>query len=149
MTKLAMFLVGMSMALGANAAVFTWTDENGEVHYSDVPEVDGAVLVEIESSATDRQAVAAQRDTAIANEIERQKRVQQESEVATQQSNQQQQDRAIAQRNCQKAREAYDNYYAAPRLYKPTDDGGREYLSGPEMDELRAKAQADVNEWCG
>ena len=112
-------------------------------------QMDGAVLVEIESSATDRQAVAAQRDTAVANEIERQKRVQQESELAAQQSNQQQQDREIAQRNCQKAREAYDTYYAAPRLYKPTDDGGREYLSGPEMDELRAKAQADVDEWCG
>lgn len=149
MTKLAMILIGMSMAFSASAAVFTWTDDNGEVHYSDVPEVDGAVLVEIESNATDRQAVAAQRNAAVATELERQKRTQQEREVAAEQAGVDQDNRAIAQRNCQRAREAYDSYYAAPRLYKPTDDGGREYLSGAEMDELRAKAQADVNEWCG
>lgn len=149
MLKLTMILTGMLMAFGVSAAVFTWIDENGETHYSDVPEVEGAVRIDIESKPTNRQAIAAERQQAITSEMDRRQQAQANQELATENQQFNKEDKELAARNCQTARETYDVYYNAPRLYKPTEDGGREYLSGPEMDAARAKAQADINQWCG
>ena len=99
MKKLAIILLGLSVSIGANAAVWMWTDAKGEVHYSDYPEVADAVLVEIESSPTDRAAVAAQRREAIALERERQKGDRLRRESDAEDGAQQKQDRAMAEKH--------------------------------------------------
>ena len=149
MNKLAIILLGLSVSIGANAAVWMWTDAGGEVHYSDFPEVADAVLVEIESSPTDRAAVADRRRQTIALERERQKGDRLRRESDAEDGAQQKQDREMAEKNCERSKEIYDTYYNAPRLYKPTADGGREFLSSEETDALRAKAKASIDEWCG
>lgn len=148
MNRIALLIMALIFVTGVSAAVFRWVDENGEVHYSDVPENDDAVMVLITSNPTDPDAIAAQRENAVAVEIEREKRAQQEQTAKAEQKQEQKQDNDVRAQNCQKAKDIYDSYYNAPRLYKPTEDGGREYLSGPEMDQLRAKANADVEKWC-
>jgi hypothetical protein len=149
MKKLAVILLGLSVSIGANAAVWMWTDADGEVHYSDYPEVADAVLVDIESEPTDRAAIAEQRRETVALERERQKGERLRREVDAEESAERKKDREMAKENCERSKEIYDTYYNAPRLYKPTEDGGREFLSAEETDALRAKANAEIDKWCG
>jgi hypothetical protein len=148
MKMLATILLGLSVSFSAGAAVWMWTDAEGEVHYSDYPEVEDAVLVDIESHPTDRAAIAAQRQQTVALERERQKGEQLRLDTDREERTEKKEDRALAKANCEQAKQAYETYYNAPRLYKPTADGGREYLSSEETDALRAKAKASVDEWC-
>ena len=148
MKMLAVILLGLSVSLSAGAAVWMWTDAEGEVHYSDYPEVEDAVLVDIESHPTDRTAIAEQRQETVALERERQTGNRLLREADEEEGALQKEDRALAKANCEQAKQAYETYYNAPRLYKPTADGGREYLSSEETDALRAKAKASVDEWC-
>ena len=148
MKMLATILLGLSVSFSAGAAVWMWTDADGEVHYSDYPEVEDAVLVDIESSPTSRTAIAEQRRETVALEREHQKGEQLRLDVDKEERVEQKEDRALAKANCEQAKKAYETYYNAPRLYKPTADGGREYLSSEETDALRAKAKASVDEWC-
>jgi hypothetical protein len=53
------------------------------------------------------------------------------------------------QKNCEIARERQQRFTISRRLYRTNADGEREYLSDPEIDEARAKAAADVEDWCG
>ncbi len=149
MKKLAILLLGLSVSIGTSAAVWMWTDAAGEVHYSDYPEVDTAVLVDIESEPTDRAAIADQRRETVALELERQKGDLLRRSADAEEDAERRKDRDLAKANCEKAKEVYETYYNAPRLFKPTADGGREYLSSEEMDALRAKAQGNIDEWCG
>jgi len=52
------------------------------------------------------------------------------------------------ERNCGIARERLDRYLTSRRLYRSTPDGERAYLNDAEIDEARARAAADVEEWC-
>ncbi|MCH8895445.1 MAG: DUF4124 domain-containing protein [Proteobacteria bacterium] len=149
MKKLALILLGLSVSIGASAAVWMWTDADGVVHYSDYPADESAVLIEIESKPTNRAAIAEQREETIALARERQQGDRLRRESDAEDSKQQKQDREMAEKNCERSKEIYDTYYNAPRLYKPTADGGREFLSSEETDALRAKAKASIDEWCG
>jgi hypothetical protein len=53
------------------------------------------------------------------------------------------------QKNCEIARERQQRFTVSRRLFRTTADGEREYLSDPQIDEARAKAAADVEDWCG
>lgn len=50
--------------------------------------------------------------------------------------------------NCELARERRETYMTSHRLYRNTESGEREYLSSAEIDEARAQAAADVEQWC-
>jgi hypothetical protein len=56
---------------------------------------------------------------------------------------------AEKERNCVAARERADRYSTSQRLYRTLPNGEREYLSDAELSEARAKADADVVNWCG
>jgi hypothetical protein len=52
------------------------------------------------------------------------------------------------QKNCGIARERLDRYALSRRLFRPNDAGEREYLDEAATAEARAKAAADVEDWC-
>lgn len=53
------------------------------------------------------------------------------------------------QKNCDIARERLERFTISRRLYRTNAAGDREYLSDQETAEARAKAQSDVQDWCG
>lgn len=53
------------------------------------------------------------------------------------------------QRNCEIAREREQRYTVSRRLYRTNAAGEREYLDDAAVAEARAKAAADVQDWCG
>lgn len=149
MKKLTLILLGLSLSIGASAAVWMWTDADGLVHYSDYPAVQDAVLLDIESKPTDRAAIAKQRKESIALERERQQGERLRRAEEGDENAQRKIDRELAKEKCAKAKERYNTYYNAPRLYRPTEDGGREFLSAEETDALRAKELTAISKWCG
>jgi hypothetical protein len=50
---------------------------------------------------------------------------------------------------CSTARERLQRYTVSRRLYRTVEGGEREYLSDAELDDARARAAADVDNWCG
>lgn len=53
------------------------------------------------------------------------------------------------QKNCEIAREREQRYTVSRRLYRTNAAGEREYLDDAAVAEARAKAAADVKDWCG
>ena len=53
------------------------------------------------------------------------------------------------QKNCDVARENLERYTLSRRLFRTNDAGEREYLDDAAVAEARAKAAADVQDWCG
>lgn len=51
-------------------------------------------------------------------------------------------------KNCATAQDRVDRYRAAHRLFRTLPNGDREYLDDAEIDEARARALADVENWC-
>lgn len=52
------------------------------------------------------------------------------------------------QKNCEIARERYERYQLSRRLYRTNAAGEREYLDDAAVADARAKAAADVQDWC-
>lgn len=57
--------------------------------------------------------------------------------------------RAQRQKNCDTARDMQERFAVSRRLYRTNAAGEREFLSDEEVAEARAKAAADVKDWCG
>ena len=53
------------------------------------------------------------------------------------------------QKNCEIARETQERYTLSRRLFRTNAVGDREYLDDAAVAEARAKAAADVKDWCG
>lgn len=53
------------------------------------------------------------------------------------------------QKNCEVAREREQRYTVSRRLFRTNAAGEREYLDDAAVAEARAKAAADVKDWCG
>ena len=56
--------------------------------------------------------------------------------------------RAERQKNCEIARETQQRYTLSRRLFRTNAVGEREYLDDAAVAEARAKAAADVRDWC-
>jgi hypothetical protein len=52
------------------------------------------------------------------------------------------------QKNCEIARERLDRYTVSRRLFRTNEAGEREYLDDAAVADARAKAAADVQDWC-
>ncbi len=57
--------------------------------------------------------------------------------------------RAERQKNCETARETQQRYELSRRLFRTNSAGEREYLDDQQVAEARAKAAANVKDWCG
>lgn len=117
--------------------IFTWLDENGEVHYSDSPDHEDAVSVEfvwhsegsLDEMRTDESG-SADPEYGDESEAERQEREQAERYY------------------CERAREIYESYLNAPRLFRTNDAGEREYLDSKEAAAKVAETRQRKDELC-
>jgi Spy/CpxP family protein refolding chaperone len=125
--------------------VYRWTDSEGNVHYSDRPMTDKAARLDITSKATDNARIAEQRQARAVNSQAKPVDAAEQTQSAPEDP-----DKAAARyaENCKRAQAALQSIVNARRLYVPTDDGSRRYLDKDETSQRRAKAQADVAEWC-
>ena len=120
--------------------IFTWVDDEGEVNYSDAPDHEDAVLVQLVWVS---KGTLADVEGADANE---------EADGASAYSGETPEQRAERERAeayyCKRATEIYDSYINAPRLYRTNEDGEREYLNKEETAQTIAETRAQKDKAC-
>jgi hypothetical protein len=157
MKRATLFLTAASIALVANSAalggeIYTWTDEDGGVHYQDRPtEAQAAnavvALVDIDSRNTDNAAITAQTQArleakAAAAQVESEapaKMTRQEKDAEKEKRHQQ----------CQTHRGQLDQYLRSRALYNEGADGVRIYQDEAQRQTTIDRVQAQINEYCG
>ncbi len=128
--------------------VYRTVDKDGNVHYSDRP--DGGETQQL-TIRTPRRSTAAPARTAAANAAASSQATAAPAEQGpSEEQLAEQAARQAARRaeNCEIARGRLERYAISHRLYRTLPNGEREYLSDAEIDEARARAEADVKEWC-
>jgi hypothetical protein len=147
-TLLLTLAASMFIANLASADVYKYTDDNGNVQYTDKPRTLPAERLNVQSQKTDVVALQARQEAET-------KRLQ-EADKARQQASRQQADQQQASQltatdkadRCVKARERYDTYMASQKLYEEQPGGDRRYLSSEELDAARASAKAAMDVMC-
>ncbi len=131
----------------AAGQIYKWTDEEGNVHFTDKPVAEQAERVEIQSRRTDADKVQAQvqaRADAAAKAAE-------EQAAATPQGPTEEELQARAEeraKQCTKYREKLQRFVQSRRIYREDENGERVYLSDDEMQEAREKVENQVQEYC-
>ena len=142
--------LAFTLTLSGNAIagdIYKWVDAEGNVHYEDRPLSDGAERVAIESRSTDRAAASAQASAtaeswAEARAARREARDEQPSaeELRAEAEEKRQQ--------CAAYREKLQQMLTSRRLYREGENGERVYLDDSQIDEARATATTQVEEFC-
>jgi hypothetical protein len=127
----------------AHADVYRFTDDKGQVQYTDKPQLLPAERLQVQSQRTDVVGIQERSDAANANKGALNKAASQAE--AKQASEVNAKDKA---ERCVKARERYDQYMNSQRLYKTLPGGEREYLTDAELDSARAAAKTSMEEFC-
>jgi hypothetical protein len=135
-------------APAAQADVYKYTDEKGNVQYTDKPRTLPAQRLDVKTQKTDVVAVQARQD-------EEMKRMQESDKARREGAAAKADDKAAAQltakdkaERCVKARERYDSYMASQRLYETLPNDERRYLTSEELDAARAAAKASMDTLC-
>ena len=140
------------LAAAEDGTVFVWTDKDGTPHYQDRPpdeRPDTARELSLRYKLTDADAIAAEKKRQGELSDAARVREQQQSEDADSEKADKAKVRDEAEQSCKIARERLQKYDTAHRLYKPSPDGSRTYLSDDETDQARADARRDVDQFCG
>jgi hypothetical protein len=130
------------------AAVYTWTDEQGRVHYSDRPSHESATEKEVripESVGPDSQTSPQDRKALRQRMLDL---YQQERAERREAAEQRKQERKERKRLCLDARARYDLYNNTGPIYDFTESGERAYLNRQERDQYIAELKAEVERYC-
>ena len=119
--------------------IFTWMDESGKVHYSDTPDHEDAVSVELvwHSSGSLAEVDSPSDDSesdgyAYPGETAEERAEREKAEAYY----------------CKRATEIYESYLNAPQLYRTNESGEREYLSEKEAAATIAETKGRKDELC-
>lgn len=135
--------------------IYRFTDEDGNVQYSDRPTFASTEeRVRIASARTDSAAARAHMEQRYslnqpAPEAAAQNAI---PEEVVEEEEMTRAERAAAQREraqkCQQYRDRLETFVTSRRLYRETDNGEREYLEEDEILEARERVQNQVAEYC-
>ena len=121
-------------------AIYTWV-EDGRVYFSDTPDHEDAVSVELVWHSTGDDLEEAQEDAIKQAPHEKWAFVGETAEERLEREN-------AEKYYCKRAQEVYDSYLKAPRLYRTNDAGVREYLSDEDAERTLSETKARVDELC-
>lgn len=125
--------------------IYKWTDEDGNVHYSDTP-TEGAEHLEIESRPTDPAHVQAEVQARVDAEA-----IDAEEEANAPQGPTPEELQAEArerQEQCNKYTERQTQFTRSRRIYRMDEAGERVYYDEEEMQAARDDVDDKVREYC-
>jgi hypothetical protein len=137
----ALLLAGVALA----GEVYVTRDTQGNAVYTDKPETIPAERVGMHSSSSGPAEVQPTKNPAKDEEGARAAEAE-SAEARERQAALQAEDRA---HRCKVARDRYQNFTAARRMYEQDSEGERRYLTSEEVDAARARAKQTMDEFCG
>ncbi len=137
------------MSSASGEVIYKWVDNEGVTHFSEAPPPGvAAEPTSIRTRYTNRQALQARLDTAAAQSTAVATRRQHEKEQAAEDKTAAKSNEQTRTENCERAKTRLLTYNTARRLYRPLENGEREYLTDEELDSERAEAEKLVNDFC-
>lgn len=130
---------GNTHLVDTNTPIYTWIDDAGKVHYSDTPDHEDAVLVQLVwhapgslAAAGDADADGASGGYAFPGETAEQRAEREDAKDYY----------------CKRATEVFESYLNAPKLYRTSESGEREYLSEEDAAATIAETKVKKNKLC-
>ena len=124
----------------STTAIYTWLDSAGKAHYSDKPETDKAVRVRLAWHSSGDMAEAPEElgdDEILSAQLD-------PNETNTEGSA-----RELAKSYyCNLATEVYESYLGAEHLYSTNKQGERQYLSDEDQQIKLAESKITMDQWC-
>ncbi len=142
-----LFILVITTAGSADAAVYKWVDEEGKVHFGDRPTSAQALQLKLKKSpqpATSTTPNAAQRQITRQRMLEIYQQEREEKKAAKKQR------KKDAKKRAQQCADARDKLrqYERYRLYKNLPNGEREYLSDRERERSVSKLKNSIKRHC-
>jgi len=139
-----MVLSGMLFCGETEADVYKWTDDDGNVHYSQHPPVDGdAEVIKDPPKVDSAQALRDLRELRI-----KQQKTEQEESRRNEEAGKKEEYLTTKEDNCNKARDKLLNLQNA-RMIRALDDQGNVVRATEEEHQARITAsKANIDEWC-
>ncbi len=129
--------------------IYKWTDENGNVHYGDVPSGNPTEeRLDIGYKRSDNSAIRSR----VEARQERQENSRQAAEDRDKEEQSAAEEAAAAeqkQQQCEDSRARLQSYLSARKLYREDANGERVYLDEAGIDEARQRAEEAIAEYCG
>jgi hypothetical protein len=145
--SLLLFSVCLIFATSLHAGFYKWTDEKGQVHFSDRPVSGSSTEVKIRQthpngagSDISEQRLSKMKRMLGAFEDDRNAK-----KEARQKANQ---DREKRKKKCMYARDKYNSHNRAAGIYNFNKDGERKYLDEVERQRHMQSLKVDVERWC-
>jgi hypothetical protein len=136
------------VAAAAHADVYKYTDENGNVQYTDKPRTLPAQRLDVKTQKTDVVAVEARQAEEMRRMQEADNARRQGAAAAAEQKQGAELSAKDKAERCVKARERYESYMNSQRLYEQLPNNERRYLTDAELDAARASAKASMDTLC-
>ncbi len=143
----ATLILSVALASAATASeIYKWTDEDGNVHYTDKP-VDGTFEhLNIASRSTDNESVRAQTQARLSRQNEAAEAAANAPKGPTAEEL-----RAEAKERsdkCSMYQARLTRFTQSRRLYREDEDGERVYLDEADTQKTRDKTEQQVREYC-
>ena len=143
----ASLILTAALASAATASeIFKWTDEDGNVHYTDKPIEPSSERINIASRSTDNSAVQAQTQARLDRKSEAAEAAANEPAGPTPEELRAENKQRADQ--CTKYRERMTKFVQSRHLYREDENGERTYLDEVEMQKTRDKTEEKVREYC-
>jgi hypothetical protein len=149
LTKLV--FVAIAIMVGSTAfadQIYKWTDENGNIHYTDRPSGNAAEQqMQVSYNRTDSTAVTERVDSyRAATDARRETRS--EADEEERQAADELAETEARQAKCQDYRAKYRTMVESPRVYREDDVGERVYLDDTERESALIKAEEVLRKTC-
>ena len=143
----ATLILSVAMASAATASeIYRWTDEDGNVHYTDKPVEPSSERMNIASRSTDNSAVQAQTQARLDSNAAAAEAAANEPAGPTPEELRAEKKQRAEQ--CTKYRERLTRFVQSRHLYREDENGERTYLDEAETQKTRNKAEENVREYC-
>ncbi len=139
------FLTGAVLFNVAHAGVYTWVDENGQVHFGDSPQKN------VQSERVKIQASPALDPETLKRLAERKRYIdarQKEKNTAQAMREKSEERAAVDKENCEKIKARLSVLERGGRMYSLNKKGERHYLEDSERQAALLATQQDVNKYC-
>jgi len=145
--RLLISLFLLSLSPFSHAAVYQWTDANGQTHFGDRPPAKASTKeVRVNAAPAQTDATARDRQQKMTEFLEQQQKEREERQAAEAKARQQAERQAEM---CRKLQARLKHLESVSTFYDINDKGEREYVSEEENLQIREQFRAKVQQECG
>ena len=154
-------MIALATPMLVDAQIYKWKDKNGVTRYSDTPPTDNVKVDKIGKEITtkpippaEKQAKPVVNNTDVNNkaqpdtEDEAAKLRARNAEIEKKNKEEQAAQAKLKAENCRSAKADYETFAQGGRIYQMNEKGEREYFDDTGLNERKAKAQAEMQQYC-